>query len=324
MDQHAVFALVHDDLTAVQQVIDRHASSQVRIVDHLGRYAGNSGGKKLRPALVALTARMFGEPRPVLPEIASLVEFIHLASLVHDDVIDDAGTRRGRPSVNAAFGNEMSVLLGDWLYMTAFRLAVAQRDFRILEILLEAARTMVEGELIQLDLLGKAELAAAESLDIADRKTARLFSAAMQLGGVAAGQENTVIELLGDAGRELGLAFQLVDDVLDFTADERKLGKPKMNDLKEGKVTLPVIFLLEDGEPRHREMVETVLREGRFVSVSPETLLRELQSRGCLERTMELAATHARQARQRLQTLPASPCREGIVAISEFMIQRSY
>ena len=249
MDATRIFDMVGSDLEKVQARIQECLTSHVGIVDRLGRYVGENTGKKLRPALLVLAGRMVKAPEESLPVLGALVELLHTASLVHDDIIDEAATRRGRPSVNSAFGNQMSVLLGDWMYMTAFQVAVNQQSFRILDLLLDVTRKMVEGELIQQELLGKVETTAAESLDIAARKTAYLFSASTALPGVAAGRSLDEQDRLARIGLNLGLAFQLVDDILDYTADERKLGKPIMNDLREGKLTLPVIYLLDGRRP---------------------------------------------------------------------------
>jgi len=324
LDATRIFDMVGPDLEKVQARIQECLTSHVGIVDHLGRYVGENTGKKLRPALLVLAGRMVKAPEESLPVLGALVELLHTASLVHDDIIDEAATRRGRPSVNAAFGNQMSVLLGDWMYMTAFQVAVNQHNFRILDLLLDVTRRMVEGELIQLELLDKVETTAAESLDIAARKTAHLFSAATALPGVAAGLPQDDQDRLARIGLNLGLAFQLVDDILDYTADERKLGKPIMNDLREGKLTLPVIYLLEGGDPEHRRMVEAVLAERDFRTVPPAAFLAALQSRDCLARTMATAHGYSAAAREDLQAFAPSVERDALSSLAEFILARRH
>lgn len=324
MDATRIFDMVGPDLEKVQARIQECLTSRVGVVDQLGRYVGGNTGKKLRPALLVLAGRMVKAPEASLPVLGALVELLHTASLVHDDIIDEAATRRGRPSVNAAFGNQMSVLLGDWMYMTAFQVAVNQKSFAILDLLLDVTRKMVEGELIQLQLLDKVETTAAESLDIAARKTAYLFSASTALPGVAAGRPPEEQDRLARIGLNLGLAFQLVDDILDYTADERKLGKPIMNDLREGKLTLPVIYLLEGGDPEHRRMVETVLAERDFRTVPPATFLAALQSRDCLARTMAEAHAYSAAARDDLQAFAPSVERDALSSLAEFILARRH
>jgi octaprenyl-diphosphate synthase len=324
VDATRIFDLVGPDLEKVQACLQEHLTSRVGVVDRLSRYVGSNSGKKLRPALLVLAGRMVGAPEESLPTLGALVEMLHTASLVHDDIIDEAATRRGRPSANAAFGNQMSVLLGDWMYMTAFQLAVNLHNFRILDLLLDVTRRMVEGELIQLELLDKINTTPAESLDIAARKTAYLFSASTALPGVAAGRPTDEQDRLQRIGLNLGLAFQLVDDILDYTADERKLGKPIMNDLREGKLTLPVIYLLEGGDPAHRRMVETVLSERDFRSVPAADFLAALESRDCLARTMASAHEYSTAARDDLLAFPSSIHRDALASLAEFILARRH
>lgn len=323
MKQEEIYSLVAADLEKVQAIMDRSVSSNVRVVNHLGRYAGGNSGKKLRPMVLLLAAGLFEKATDAHCQLAAIMELIHTASLVHDDVIDAADTRRGRPSVNAAYGNEMSVLLGDWLYMTAFQLAVARRDFRILDVLMDTVKKMVEGELIQLDLLGKLDLTVDENLDVASRKTAYLFAACTQLAGIVCGRPDEEVERLRRIGLHLGLAFQLVDDVLDFTADTSLLGKPKLNDLREGKVTLPVIFLLQAGSVAHRRLAGTVLAERGFQSVAENDLLAAVEDSGALARAMSVAQDYARDARRDILEFPPSSARDALAALADYILERN-
>jgi octaprenyl-diphosphate synthase len=324
VNANLILKRIQPDLERVQACLDGYLGSPVGIVDQLGRYVARQSGKKLRPALLILAGRMIGCVAERLYPLGALVELIHTASLVHDDIIDEADTRRGSPSVNAAYGNHMSVLMGDWLYMTAFQVGVAQQNFRILDMLLDVSRKMVEGELIQAEVLGRLDLTPEASLDIAARKTAYLFSAATALPAVSAGQSEEAIARLTRIGLNLGLAFQVVDDVLDYTADERKLGKPVMGDLREGKLTLPVIYLLESDGAEARRMVEAVVAEQGFASVRPDALLGALRRAGCLDRAMACAHGFAEQARADLLAFPSSPHRRTLVQITDFILKRQH
>ncbi len=242
-----IFELVREDLALVEREIAAQNGAAIAPVSEIASYLQEGGGKRLRPALLLLAAGASGYRGPSAIRLGAVVEMIHSATLVHDDVIDGAQTRRGRPSTNARWGNHMSVLAGDWLYMQSFEMALRERNFSILDILIDLTQNMVEGELLQLTLLGQIDLREAEATELAYRKTACLFSGCARLGAVLGRQPKHVEEALAEYGRNAGLAFQLVDDLLDFTASSEKLGKPVLSDLKEGKVTLPLIFALENG-----------------------------------------------------------------------------
>src|SRR5580658_1092136 len=240
-----IFDLVREDLVLVEREIASQNGAAIEPVSEISSYLCAGGGKRLRPALLLLAAGASGYRGGSAIRLAAVVEMIHSATLIHDDVIDGANTRRGRPSANARWGNHMSVLAGDCLYMESFEMALRERNFAILDILIGFTQNMVEGELLQLTRLGRIDLTEAEATDLAYRKTARLFSGCTRLGGVLGAQDKTIEDALAEYGRNAGLAFQLVDDLLDFTASPEKLGKPVLSDLKEGKVTLPLIFALE-------------------------------------------------------------------------------
>src|SRR5262249_54572418 len=242
-----IFELVREDLALVEREIAAQNSGAIEPIAEISSYLCAGGGKRLRPALLLLAAGASGYRGPGAIRLGAVVELIHSATLVHDDVIDGANTRRGRPSTNARWGNHMSVLAGDWLYMQSFELALRERNFAILDILIELTQNMVEGELLQLTRLGRIDLTEADATELAYRKTACLFSGCARLGAVLGQQPKNVEEGLADYGRNAGLAFQLVDDLLDFTASPEQLGKPVLSDLKEGKVTLPLIFALQNG-----------------------------------------------------------------------------
>jgi len=321
---HEIFKLIAPDMAAVNACFDQYMSSRIDVVNRLTGYVGSQSGKRLRPALLLLAGRMMGGSSDGLPPLGALVEVIHTASLVQDASIAGAETRRGQPAVNVAFGNHMSVLLGDWLYMTAFQLAVDQRHFGILDLLMDVSRRMVEGELIQLEQIGKVDVRPELSLEIAARKTAHLFSAACALPALASHQPPEIVQRMTAIGLNLGMAFQLVDDALDFTGDAKQFGKPVMGDLREGKVTLPVIYLLQGGDPDHRRMVETILAEKDFRTFSTSDLLEALCRHGCLERTEEAARNFVQLAREDVLTFDPSPYREAFLTIADFILDRRY
>ena len=237
-----IFDLVREDLDKVEREIGLESISSTDAVTYIGQYLQSGGGKRLRPVLVLLSGKLFSETSPALIRMAAVVEMIHTATLVHDDVIDIAKTRRGRPSVNVVWGNHTSVLAGDWLYMQAFQVALRERSFPVLDLLISLTQMMVEGELLQLDRIGKIGVTEADYMELVDRKTASLFSACAKLGAIVAGASDADEARLGEYAWNLGIAFQLIDDILDFTSREKILGKPVGNDLREGKVTLPLIY----------------------------------------------------------------------------------
>src|SRR5256714_9901403 len=225
-----IFELLREDLAAIEREFGRDTVSPVRAITDIGEYLRAGGGKRLRPALLLLSAKLFGYGGRGAVPLGAVVEIIHTATLVHDDIIDEAETRRGRPAANTQLGNSMCVLAGDWLYMQAFKVAVQERNFRILDALIDLTQQMVEGELLQMEKLGKL-IPLDEHVDLIYRKTACLFSVCMRLGAILGGASVEQEDALGQYGRDLGMAFQIVDDVLDLTASEDVLGKPVASDL---------------------------------------------------------------------------------------------
>ncbi|HYK87926.1 MAG TPA: polyprenyl synthetase family protein, partial [Acidobacteriota bacterium] len=254
--------------------------------------------------------------------LGAVVELIHSATLVHDDIIDDAKVRRGAPSVNAQWGNEITVLMGDWLYMTAFNLALGERQFKILDILIDVTRKMIEGELIQLSLNGNVDVTEEQHLDIVMRKTAYLFSACSQIGGILGSVSDAQQEQLRLYGLNIGIAFEMVDDVLDFTSDEGTLGKPVGSDLKEGKLTLPLIYLMQKGEGRHKDMVRRVLRESGSGSGLNDAVLQAVREYRTADRVLEKAHDYARRAKAYIEEFPSSPAREALLSIPDYIVER--
>ncbi len=345
-----MFDLVRDDLALVEREIAVQTGEAIQPIAEIGSYLREGGGKRLRPALLLLAAGACGYQGTSAVSLGAVVEMIHSATLVHDDVIDGANTRRGRPSTNARWGNHMSVLAGDWLYMQSFKVALQERNFVVLDILIGLTQNMVEGELLQLTCLNRIDLTESEAADLSYRKTACLFSGCAELGAVLADVGDSTRRALADYGLQAGLAFQLVDDLLDFTASSEKLGKPVLSDLKEGKVTLPLIFALKNGvqsaalqaavgqsslpqnggsrDSRHdghtagRELVATVLREKGFQSVRPEQITSLVRDSGALEHSRRLAVEYATRAKESLSALKDSDFRRALLAVPDFILDR--
>jgi octaprenyl-diphosphate synthase len=250
-----------------------------------------------------------------------VVEIIHTATLVHDDIIDEAQTRRGRPAANTQWGNSKCVLAGDWLYMQAFKIAVQERNFRILDTLIELTQQMVEGELLQMEKLGQL-IALDEHFDLIYRKTACLFSVCMRLGAILGGATPEQEENLAQYGRDLGMAFQIVDDVLDLTASEDVLGKPVASDLREGKVTMAVIHALERCTPAEREMIQTVMQERAFDGVTHRDILQILDRHGSIEAAHQRALQYAALARNAICNFPGSDSKRALLWAPEYVVAR--
>jgi len=320
-----IFDLVREDLGKVEQEITEQSGAASEPVAEMARYLLGGGGKRLRPALLLLSAGYAGYRGDTAIRLGAVVELIHSATLIHDDVIDGADTRRGRPSANSRWGNHRSVLAGDWLYMQSFRMALEERNFKVLDILIDLTQNMVEGEVAQLSTLWRMDLGEPEVIELAARKTACLFSGCAQLGAVLGRLEAREEQALADYGRYAGVAFQLVDDLLDFTASPAQLGKPVLSDLKEGKVTLPLIYALEsaagDGAAGRR-MVRTVLDEKGFHSVSAEDISSLVRDSDALERTRLLAHDYAYRAKACLNGRAETEYGRALFAVPDFILDR--
>jgi octaprenyl-diphosphate synthase len=317
-----VFELLRDDLAAIECEFGRGTVSGVRAITEIGEHLRAGGGKRIRPALLLLSAKLFPHDQHSAVTLGGVVEIIHTATLVHDDIIDEAKTRRGRPAANTQWGNAKCVLAGDWLYMQAFKIAVQERNFRVLDELIDLTQQMVEGELLQMEKLGKC-VSAEEHFDLIFRKTACLFSVSMRLGAILGKADEEQEKRLGEYGRNLGLAFQIVDDVLDLTASEQILGKPVASDLREGKVTLAVIHALERCTPEERRLVETVLEERAFQSVQHEEILAMLNRYESIPYAYDEAAKYATAARNAICSFPDSEIKRALLVIPEFVVERS-
>jgi octaprenyl-diphosphate synthase len=323
MTPDEIFSLVRLDLAVVEEQFQQEVANASPVVSSVARYLQEGGGKRVRPTLVLLAARLAGgEASSSAIRMAAVMEMLHTATLIHDDIIDEARVRRGRTSANAKWGNDVTVLIGDWLYMTAFDVSLRERNFAVLDALTNVTRLMVEGEIIQLSLIGNSRITEAEHLDIVRRKTAYMFSTCAEVGGIVAGASPEERDALAHYGLSVGIAFQLIDDMLDFVSTEAKLGKPVANDLREGKLTLPLIYLLEGDDKRHRDMIETVIRERGFTTVLREDVVQLIHETGTLERARIEAQRYAGEAVDALSIFPPSQYRQALMSVPRFIIER--
>jgi octaprenyl-diphosphate synthase len=316
-----VFELLRDDLAAIEREFGRDTVAGVEAITEIGEYLRGGGGKRIRPALLLLSSKLFNYQGRGAIRLGAVVEIIHTATLVHDDIIDEAQTRRGRPAANTQWGNSKCVLAGDWLYMQAFKIAVQERNFRILDTLIDLTQQMVEGELLQMEKLGKL-ISLDEHFDLIYRKTACLFSVCMRMGGILGSATREQEESLAQYGHDLGMAFQITDDVLDLTASENVLGKPVASDLREGKVTMAVIHALERCTASERKQIETVLEERAFDGVTHPEILELLEKYGSLEAANARALGFAELARNAICSFPNSEIKRALLWAPEFVVAR--
>jgi len=322
--------LVADKLAATEELFRKRFRSDVPFIDRTGGYLASGGGKRVRPALLLLASRLLGHDSDEEVTYAATVELIHTATLVHDDVIDHSTLRRGRSTVNRLWGNHLTVLLGDWIYTNAMQMALAHGRIEVVDRLCEATLRMVEGELLALRRLGDPRLPVEEYFHIIDRKTAHLFAAACSIPSLIpppnGDRANAARhgETLARYGENLGVCFQLVDDLLDFTAREDELGKPVLSDLKEGKLTLPLILLLPRVEPADRRKVEQVLEDRAFERVGADEILGLVEAQGTLDEVREMAESYAAKARRELEVFPPSTTREALEFAPDFVLHRRH
>jgi octaprenyl-diphosphate synthase len=316
-----VFDLLRDDLAAIECEFATQSASNVAVITDIAQYLIAGGGKRIRPLLLLLSAKALGCASHSRIRLGAVVEMLHTATLVHDDIIDEADTRRGRPSSNTTWGNSKCVLAGDWLYMQSFATALEERNFRVLDLLISLTQQMVEGELLQIEKLGHL-INEEEYFDLIFRKTACLFKVSMQLGAAITGASGEVESQIGEYGRNLGLAFQIVDDVLDLTATEDVLGKPVASDLREGKATLAVIHALERGTGADREAIRTVLADRSFENASHLQILEILHRHGSIDYAMDTACAYAEAARLSIADLPGSEAKRALLWVPGFVTTR--
>ena len=312
---------VSDDLQRVDEVIRRRLESDVALIRQIAEYIVRAGGKRLRPALLLLSAGASGYRGEARFELAAVIEFIHTATLLHDDVVDESPMRRGRRTANAVFGNAASVLVGDFLYSRAFQMMVAAGDMPIMRVLADATNTIAEGEVLQLMNCRDPEVGEARYLDVVRRKTAKLFEAAARLGGMLGGVPSPVERGLADYGMHLGTAFQLIDDVLDYSGDAETIGKSLGDDLAEGKPTLPLIRTLAAAPPAQAALVRRAILEGGRAAFAD--VLQAVRGCGALDYARESAAREAQAARAALAPLGESAHQRSLLELAEFSVTRN-
>ena len=322
MSLESINALIGADMAAVDAVIRQRLHSEVVLVRQVAEYIVNSGGKRLRPALVLLAAGSLGYQGTRHHELAAVVEFIHTATLLHDDVVDESDLRRGRDTANAVFGNAASVLVGDFLYSRAFQMMVEIDDMRIMRVMADATNIIAEGEVLQLMNCHDADVDEARYLQVIRYKTAKLFEAASRLGGILGAQGAAAEESLAIYGMHLGTAFQIVDDVLDYSGAEVETGKHLGDDLAEGKPTLPLIYAMQHGSPEQATVVRQAIETGGRDQFS--AVLDAVRATGALPHALTQAKREAEMARQAIANLPDGNYRDALVNLTVFAVERNH
>jgi octaprenyl-diphosphate synthase len=314
--------LISADMKAVNEVIRIRLHSDVPLVNQIAEYIISAGGKRIRPQLVLLIANAHRYQGSHHHELAAVVEFIHTATLLHDDVVDESSLRRGRQTANALFGNAASVLVGDFLYSRAFQMMVAVDNIRVMRILADATNVIAEGEVLQLLNMHDPDITEERYLQVIRSKTAKLFEAAAQLGALVAGASDTDIEAAAEYGRSLGTAFQLIDDVLDYSGNAAEIGKKVGDDLREGKATLPLIFLIQNGTPEQRELVRACIENGDEKHF--DDILAAITTSGALDYTRQEAEKSAQRASAAISSLADSPFKDSLLQLSTFAVKRNH
>jgi octaprenyl-diphosphate synthase len=322
MNLDALQTLIQDDMRAVDSLTQEQLHSDVVLVKQVGQYIVKSGGKRLRPMLVLLSARALGYAGTHHINLAAIIEFIHTATLLHDDVVDGSQLRRGKETANVIWGNEASVLVGDFLYSRAFEMMVQVGDMRVMEILAHATNTIAEGEVLQLLNCHDPDITEQNYLQVIRYKTAKLFEAAAQLGAVLTGQSSAVEEAMASYGVHLGTAFQLIDDALDYSATADEIGKNVGDDLAEGKTTLPLIHAMRVGTPEQVAVIRRAIENGGRDDT--DAVMAAIESTGAIAYTARSAKEEADKAIQALAHTPATPYRDALHALAEFSVNRSF
>jgi octaprenyl-diphosphate synthase len=315
-----VLALIADDMVEVDAVISRRLDSGVPLVGEVSRYIISAGGKRLRPALLLLVSGALGYTGAQRHNLAAVVEFIHTATLLHDDVVDASTLRRGRATANESFGNPASVLVGDFLYSRAFQMMLDAGQMRIMEILADATNVIAEGEVLQLMNMHDAALDETGYLRVIRSKTAKLFEASARLGAVLAGADAAIETACADYGQALGTAFQVIDDVLDYDGDAHEMGKNLGDDLREGKATLPLISAMQRGTASQRELIRHAVETGGVTEL--DQIIAIVRDTGALEVTRDAAAAEARRAVEAARKLPGNPYTEGLLQLAAQLLER--
>jgi len=322
MEFSSIRELIEEDLKATDALILDRLSSDVVLINQIGHYIVNSGGKRLRPMIVLLVARALGYQGTAHIDLAAIVEFIHTATLLHDDVVDDSSQRRSRDTANAVWGNAASVLVGDFLYSRSFEMMVAVDSMRVMEVLSHATNRIAEGEVLQLLNCNDPDTDEARYREVILRKTATLFEAGARLGAIVSGSDATTESAMAKYGRHLGMAFQMIDDALDYGSSGLDIGKNLGDDLAEGKPTLPLIRAVQCSDPSTRDMLRGVIEQGGTDRI--QEVLAAIESTDAIAYTARLAADEAAKAREALEVLPASAFRSALEVVADFSVDRSF
>ena len=318
----SIRALVQQDWKALDGEITRRMASNIPLINQLGNHLIHSGGKRLRPLIVLLAARASGYEGPAATTLAAVIEFIHTATLLHDDVVDGSELRRGQTTANVLWGNEASVLVGDFLYSRAFQMMVEMGNARVMEVLADTTNTIAEGEVLQLLNCNDPTITEEQYIVVISHKTAKLFEAAALTGAILAGVTSATEQALAGYGMHLGIAFQLIDDLLDYDADRAVLGKNVGDDLAEGKATLPLIHALRHGTPEQQELLARAVRDGGLSEIEPVSAA--IESTGSIAYTAAQAEREAQHARQALSTIPESPYKQALLDLAHFSVYRDH
>jgi octaprenyl-diphosphate synthase len=321
-DLEDIRARLGDDWPAVNREIQLQLRSDVALVSSVAHYIIGGGGKRLRPLLVLLSARACGYQGDKHVKAAAIIEFIHTATLLHDDVVDDSDLRRGQDTANSVFGNEASVLVGDFLYSRSFQMMVEVGQMRVMDVLADATNTIAEGEVLQLMNCRDPDTTEKQYLEVIYRKTAKLFEAGVLIGAILADQARAVEDAFTRYGRELGLAFQLVDDALDYDANREQLGKNIGDDLAEGKPTLPLIYALQRGSPREQVLIRRAIEQGGRQEI--DEIIAAIGSTGALAYTISRAEKAVDRAIEALRRVPDSPWKDALIQLAHFAVERRY
>ena len=314
--------LIAPKLELVEEELRRHFRSQITTISDVGDHILGGGGKRLRPALLLLTSKMLRYDGYRDVTYGAVVEFIHTATLVHDDIIDEADVRRGRTSINYRWGNNLTVLVGDYIFMHSMHIALGEGNLDILRLLSNVTIRMIEGEILGLEYSGRTDLSSEDYFDVVGRKTAALFGACCRIPGYLVDVPEAQAQSLFNYGFNLGVCFQLIDDLLDFTSSTEVLGKPVLSDLKEGKVTLPLILALPRATAREREIVARVAETKSFDGIDPNEILQIVTRYDTLEQTREIARDYATRARRALEPFGDSPAKETLEVALDFVLER--
>lgn len=318
----AALALIGEDLKNVELQFKKDLQSDVPLIRKVGEYVLSSGGKRIRPALLLLAAKLSGYEGDRSVPLASVVEFIHTATLLHDDVVDNANLRRGIASANTLWGNEASVLVGDFLFSKSFSLMVIDGDLRVLKVLADATTMIAEGEVLQLVCTSDLEITVERYIEVVRSKTAILLSAACEVGAILGEIPQSLRESLAGYGMELGIAFQLMDDILDYTASEEEFGKSIGHDLEEGKITLPLIHTLRCCSSKEREIIAAVVEKEQLADDDFTQVFDLVHRYGGIEHTVQTAREHVARCRTHLESFPVSPAREALAELAEYVVTR--